>query len=230
MRTSARPTLNCRVHLPILGWFDHISLESSGINLHEFLRSRRSIRRFQPRLVEAEVLERILTTATHAPSAHNRQPWRFAVLTQPEPKSHLSDLLGADFQRDLAADGLSQAEIEARLLRSRSRIVASPVVVILCMDLSEMDLYPDEKRIQAERTMAIQSVAAAGLQLQLAAHAEGLGSVWTCGPLFTPETVKTALSLPETWEPQAMFFVGYPDEEPKEKATKPLEAVVRLIV
>jgi coenzyme F420-0:L-glutamate ligase / coenzyme F420-1:gamma-L-glutamate ligase len=197
--------------------------------LHDFLRSRRSIRRFQPKDVDKETLTRILETATHAPSAHNRQPWRFAVLTQPQPKSRLSDFLGVEFRRDLAADGLPEAEIKSRLQRSRNRIVDSPVVIILCMDLSEMDVYPDEKRSSAERTMAIQSVAAAGLQLQLAAHAEGLSSVWTCGPLFSPGTVKTALDLPENWEPQAMFFIGEAAEEPREKVLKPLDNVVKFL-
>jgi coenzyme F420-0:L-glutamate ligase / coenzyme F420-1:gamma-L-glutamate ligase len=195
--------------------------------LHDFLRSRRSIRRFQPKDVDRERLTRILKTATYAPSAHNRQPWRFAVLTQPEPKHRLSDLLSADFRRDLAADGLPGAEIESRLQRSRNRIMDAPVIVILCMDLSEMDIYPDEKRSSAERTMAIQSVATAGLQLQLAAHAEGLASVWTCGPLFSPGTVKAALDLPESWEPQAMFFIGYAAEGPKAKDLKSLAEVVR---
>ncbi len=170
---------------------------------------------------------RIFETAIHAPSAHNRQPWRFAVLTQPEPKSRLSDFLGAEFRRDLAADGLPETEIEARLQRSRNRILGAPVVILLCLDASEMDAYPDEKRSSAERTMAIQSVAAAGLQLQLAAHAEGLASVWTCGPLFSPETVKAALGLQESWEPQAMFFLGYPAEEPGEKILKPLDEVTQ---
>ena len=198
-------------------------------NSHEFLRSRRSIRRFQPKDVDREKLTRILTTATHAPSAHNRQPWRFAVVTQPQLKSRLSDLLSAEFRRDLTADGLPKTEIELRLQRSRNRIVDSPVVVILCMDLSEMDVYPDKKRSSAERVMAIQSVAAAGLQLQLAARAEGLSSVWTCGPLFSPETVKVALELPKTWEPQAMFFIGEAAEEPKEKVLKPLDEVVKFL-
>jgi F420 biosynthesis protein FbiB-like protein len=196
-------------------------------NLHEFLRSRRSIRRFQPKAVDREILTRIIDVATHAPSAHNRQPWRFAVLTQPQLKSHLSSLLDVEYRRDLAADDLSEAEIETRLQRSQARIMDAPVVIILCMDLSEMDVYTDEKRSCAERTMAVQSVAAAGLQLQLAAHAEGLGSVWTCAPLFSPGTVITALNLPESWEPQAMFFIGYPAREAKEKALKPLDEVVK---
>jgi len=93
--------------------------------------------------------------------------------------------------------------------------------------MSEMDVYPDARRAAAERMMAIQSTANAGLQLLLAAHAEGLGAVWTCGPLFAPEAVRSALKLPERWEPQAMFFVGHPSEAPRPKQMKPIESVIR---
>ena len=73
---------------------------------------------------------------------------------------------------------------------------------------------PDARRAEAERMMAIQSTANAGLQMLLAVHAEGLGAVWTCAPLFTPEVVRATLDLPISWEPQGMFFVGYPAEIP----------------
>jgi nitroreductase len=93
------------------------------------------------------------------------------------------------------------------------------------MDTTGLDSYPDPKRQQAEMTMAVQSTALGGLQLLLAAHAEGLGGVWTCGPLFTPETVRATLDLPATWLPQAMFFIGYPAESPAIPARKPLEQI-----
>ncbi len=197
--------------------------------LHDFLRSRRSVRRFQYRNIDRDVLTRILETATHAPSAHNRQPWRFAVLTQPEPKSRLGESMATEFRRDLAADGLPELEIESLVSRSKNRLMQAPVVVLLCMDASEMDNYSDEKRRQAERMMAIQSTALAGLQLQLAAHAEGLSSVWVCAPLFAPEAARQALDLPTTWEPQAMFFIGYTEGQPRPKELKGITDVVRFI-
>jgi coenzyme F420-0:L-glutamate ligase/coenzyme F420-1:gamma-L-glutamate ligase len=99
------------------------------------------------------------------------------------------------------------------------------------MDMSEMDFYSDEKgmRATAERIMAIQSTATAGLQLQLAALAEGLDTVWTCGPLFTQETVQRSLGLKKSWEPQAMLFLGYAAEKPKDKILKSLEEVVKFL-
>ena len=201
------------------------------MDLHSFLRSRRSVRRFKPDPVETEVLTRILTTAAQAPSAHNRQPWRFAVITAPRQKSWLADQMAVDFQRDLSGDGLEPDEINLRVNRSKNRINEAPVIVVLCMDASEMDVYPDKlgERAQAERTMAIQSVAAAGALLQLAAHAEGLGSVWICSPLFAAVTVSHALGLPTNWEPQAMFFVGQAASPSKEKVLKNFDDIVKYL-
>ncbi len=135
--------------------------------------------------------------------------------------------MAADFERDLRLDGVPLERIEVQVKRSKERILSAPLAILLCLDMSEMDSYPDENRSEAERTMAIQSVAAAGLQLLLAVHAEGLGGVWACWPLFAQETIRGTLELPATWEPQAIFFIGYGDEVPKTRGKKPLEEIVR---
>jgi coenzyme F420-0:L-glutamate ligase / coenzyme F420-1:gamma-L-glutamate ligase len=194
-------------------------------DLHNFLRSRRSIRRFKPEPVSDSVIQNVLSTAACAPSAHNRQPWRFVVITSPAVKSQLAEAMSREFEGDLLRDGLSPEKIQAQLKRSKERITCAPVAIIVCLDMSEMDSYPDEKRQQAERTMAVQSVAAAGLQLLLAVHAEGLGGVWVCSPLFTQETIRRTLDLSPTWEPQSMFFVGYADKNPEARERKSIESV-----
>jgi coenzyme F420-0:L-glutamate ligase / coenzyme F420-1:gamma-L-glutamate ligase len=200
-----------------------------NVDAQEFLRSRRSIRRFTDQAVEKDQLDRIIETGCCAPSAHNSQPWRFAILTSPSPKHKLAEAMASEFLNDLAAEGFSQEEIEKRIERSRSRIQNAPVVVILCLDQTDLDSYPDARRQKAELTMGIQSAAMAGLQLLQAAHAEGLGGVWTCGPLFAPNAVQTALSLPVAWDPQGMLLLGYPDEIPPLKNIKPMEKMVLYI-
>ena len=194
-------------------------------DLHTFLRTRRSIRRFKPDLIPDSVIEDILTTATFAPSAHHRQPWRFAVITEPSAKKKLADAMAKKFELDLEADSLPREEINKKVTRSRDRIVTAPVIIILCVDMSDMDTYPDTRRKKAEYLMASQSAAGAGMQLLLAAHAEGLGSVWVCSPLFAQETVRSALNLPKSWEPQAMYFLGYPEEIPQARERKPISEI-----
>jgi len=191
------------------------------------LQTRRSIRRFKSDLVPAAVIERILTTATFASSAHHRQPWRFVVLTDASAKTNLASIMAKDFQHDLEADNLLPEEVEKKVARSRDRIITAPVVVILCVDMSEMDTYPDAHRNHAEYIMATQSTANAGMLLLLAAHAEGLGGVWVCSPLFAQETVRKALDLSTAWEPQAMYFLGYPLEIPEARIRKPIKEIVK---
>src|SRR5690606_1606733 len=127
-------------------------------DLHRFLRSRRSVRRFRKDPIPDEVIQNILSSAIHAPSAHNRQPWRFVVLKDTARKEQLAEAMIKDFVRDLRRDGVAQEKIEAQIHRSRDRLLSAPLVIVLCLDMSEMDSYTDEKRRQAERTMAIQSV------------------------------------------------------------------------
>jgi F420 biosynthesis protein FbiB-like protein len=195
------------------------------MDLHGFLRSRRSIRRFAADSVPPEVIDRMLTTATFAPSAHNRQPWRFAVVSTASGKSRLADSMATEYRSDLTADGMAAGRIEALVEKSRAFINAAPLAIVLCMDLSDMDHYPDPRRALAERTMALQSTANAGMTLLLAAHAEGLGGVWSCGPLFAPRAVISALALPASWEPQALILLGRAAELPEAGARKPVQAI-----
>lgn len=191
------------------------------IDLHQFLRTRRSVRRFKPDSVPASAIERILETAIYAPSAHNLQPWRFAVVTTSVVRTHLGQALTAKMRADMTTVGAPETEIETRVEKSLRRLDEAPVVILLCRDVNV--IRRDE---QEEITMAVQSVAACGLQILLAAHAEGLGGNWICWPLYAQEAAREALNLPVTWEPQGMFILGYADEEPKEKVLKELKSIL----
>ncbi len=134
------------------------------------------------------------------------------MLTSSETKSRLARRMGEHFYQELLQDGLAPAEAEARTQRSRVRIESAPAAVLLCLDSGEVDMVPGEGRQSLETHMAIQSVALAGATLLLAAHAEGLGGVWLCAPLFAVEIVLETLHLPGTWQPQALLLLGYPPQ------------------
>jgi F420 biosynthesis protein FbiB-like protein len=196
-----------------------------AISLHQFLRSRRSVRQFTGAPIDPETLGRILETATYAPNAHNRQPWRFAVVQSLEAKARLAETMAVEFRGALEAEGLPEADIAAQIQRSKARTTGAPVVVVLCADFSVMDTHSDPARDEGERIMAMQSAALAGGQLLLAAHAEGLGGVWACAPLFAPGQVRAALDLPQEWEPQGMLLLGHPAGESKPRARRPVGEV-----
>ena len=133
--------------------------------------------------------------------------------------------MAVEFKHDLEQDGMPPEKIQAQVKRSKDRMTSAPVIVVLNLDMTEMDVYPDRKRKRAEFRMAMQSVANAGMQLLLAAHAEGLGGVWICSPLFAQKTVQETLKLPKSWEPQGMLYLGYPDVIPDARERKSLDEI-----
>ena len=103
----------------------------------DFLRSRRSTRRFKPDPIPDAMLERILTTATYAPSAHNRQPWRFVLIKNADVRPRLAKALTDKMRLDMQIEGAAEAEIEKRVASSIRRIDEAPVIIILCRDVTD---------------------------------------------------------------------------------------------
>lgn len=179
------------------------------------LRERRSVRRYTAEPVAREQLLQLLEIAGWAPSAHNRQPWRFAVLQSQDVKQKLAAAMGDRLRVDRLADGDDPALVTQDTERSRARIVEAPAVIVVCMTVAEMDAYADDRRTAAEGMMAVQSTAMAVQNLLLAAHAGGLGACWMCAPLFCQDTVAAVLQLPASWQPQALITVGHPASKGK---------------
>lgn len=198
----------------------------SGMALLELARSRRSIRRYADRPIARPILEELLDAACWAPSAHNRQPWRFCVVTDPQRQAHLSRRMGEQWRADLRADGADPDFIERRVAISHARITGAAALVLASVCMADMDSYPDPARRTAEWTMAVQSVALACQNLLLAAHAHGLGACWMCAPLFVPDLVHNALDLPADWHPQALITLGYPAETKTKDRAAPATRVI----
>lgn len=189
------------------------------------MQQRRSIRRYDRRAVPRALLERILQAGLWAPSAHNRQPWRFVVLQEAAAQAELATAMGSRLQADLEADHVPAAIIQKERQRSYDRLTSAPVVLVVCLTMVDMDDYNDATRNQHEYIMAVQSTAMAGQNILLAAHDQGLGACWMCAPLFCPDVVRTTLALPQDWQPQGIITMGYPAQE-RTKTREALEARV----
>jgi F420 biosynthesis protein FbiB-like protein len=202
---------------------DPLALLSPGTA--DLIRTRRSIRRYTDQPVSRAQLHALLEAARWAPSAHNRQPWRFCVVTAQATKEALSRRMSERWQQDLGADGADPEYVARRIAASHARLTLSPALIVPSVTLEDMDVYPDVERNHAEFVMAVQSVALACQNLLLAAHDLGLGASWLCAPLFVPHLVREVLDLPEHWHPQAILTVGVPAEQ-KEKDRAPLAGQV----
>ena len=185
------------------------------------LDTRRMTRRFKPDALPAGALERILQAATRAPSPHNRQPWRFAIVAGPA-RARLARAMGDRLIDDLLADGVTMKAARTDAARSYERITSAPVAVLACMTTVDLDRYPDPGREAAEHWMAGQAVAAAINNMLLQAAEMGIGACWMCAPLFCPDAVRAALDLPDDWEPQALIPLGYPDAPGRDRPRRPI--------
>ena len=191
------------------------------------LLGRRSVRRYLNKGVPDEAVERVLEAARWAPSPHGRQPWRFAVLTREESKARLADAMGEEWRSNLQMDGQSEKVVEKRLEGSRRRLLDAPVLVLLCLYLEDLDVYPDAERQRSETTMAVQSLGAAAQNALLAAYSSGLDAGWMCAPLFCPEKVTEALGLAPDLIPHALLTLGYAEgDPPKRRSRRSLDELV----
>ena len=195
-------------------------------DLDGIIRGRRSVRHLRSDPVPRAMVEQVLEAGRWAPSPHGTQPWRFVVLTRDDVKRRLADAMADAWERNLAMDSEPPETIAKRLAGSRRRLLEAPVLILLCLDTSDLDHYPDPERQVAEMTMAIQSLGACAQNMLLKAYSLGLDMGWMCAPLFCPDVARDALGLPGGLIPHALFPLGYAAADPKRRPRRPLTELV----
>ena len=162
------------------------------------------------------LLEETLDAAASAPSAHNAQPWHFAVVLNEDLRKKLSRAMAKRYALDMAARKVSRDAIEKKTKRSIEIFSHAPVLVIAFLTTERLSPAKGQHALN-ERVMAIQGVALACGQLMLSAAAVGLATSWFSAPLFCVKEIMDTLNLKRPWEPQAIITLGYPAEDPPPK-------------
>jgi nitroreductase len=206
--------------------------------IDDVMKSRRSVRRFAPDAPDRARIVRLLEAAITAPSASNKQPWRFLVVTNREVVArmaaavreaveHVAGHIAPDCQPAFRAYGDYFTRFEA----------APTVIVALFSSLTVLSSLVDDglpadarDRIAAmERQSGLIGVAMALQNLMLMAHELGLGTSGMTGPLLAAHRLREILGVAPSWEIAALVPVGVPAETPAPTARKPVGQVVRWI-
>jgi coenzyme F420-0:L-glutamate ligase/coenzyme F420-1:gamma-L-glutamate ligase len=175
--------------------------------MREAVFARRDIAAFTEEPVDPAVVEHAVAAALSAPSPHASTPWRFAVVQDRSRRIRVFDAMLEASAADLRADGLDETEIASVTARD-SALRRAPYLVIPCLVTDEAATFHDARRARAE-TMSFTLAMGAGIENFLVAlAAEGIGSRWSCGPLFCPDVVRAELDLPDDWEPMGAIAVG----------------------
>jgi nitroreductase len=176
--------------------------------------------------------------AITAPSASNKQPWRFFV----SDEKSMIEAMVAEVQR--AVVRLSKqvrGPLKGRFEEYGDYFVRfgeAPVVVVAAYrPLSMLSSLVDEglagrerdSLLEMERDSALVSTAMAVQNLLLFAHSVGLGASCLTGPLVAETALCQLLSIPRGWKIAAVVAVGYPDEIPEATTRKSVEAVLRWV-
>jgi PPOX class probable F420-dependent enzyme len=199
---------------------------SRPADLTALIQGRRSVRAFQSTPVDRRIIEQAIAAAAWAPSPHGSQPWRFAVVESRDRRTALADVMAATWQAQLEMDGQEPEIVQLRLAKSRERLTTAPVLVIPCLYLDDLEIYPDPDRQAAERTMAIQSFGAAVQSFLLSIYASGLDAGWMCAPLFIPDLVRETLGLALSLTPHALIPVGHAAMDPVRRLRRPVSELI----
>lgn len=174
------------------------------VSLFEAVHSQRAVRHFSVRPVSDDVIETILGAAIRAPSAGNRQPWRFIVITDVGIKRRLGQWYLSAWQAATADMGeLAQPYRHGAELAEQMEVV--PALILACIDHGQANFGSGPVTRGASIYPAIQN-------LMLAAWALGLGTVLTTLHTRYEDEIKQLLNIPESVETAALIPVGYPAE------------------
>jgi nitroreductase len=200
--------------------------------------ARKSVRRFTTQVVETATLERLVALAVTAPSASNKQPWRFVIVRN---KSVIDTLASKVRQACEHAQAHMDPEAVSAFAAYGSyftRFEAAPCVIAVTCRASAIashllqptvDATVKDAIVAMEKTSAIVSASLAIEQLLLAAPALGLGASAMTGPLIAATALREVLNIPASWDTLALVAIGYPDEQPATTARKSAESVIRWI-
>jgi nitroreductase len=208
------------------------------MTVEDAIRLRRSIRRYQADRPARELIEKLLDMAVCAPSASNKQPWRFFVVDERATIERMAAAVGTAVER-------IARHIEPRFgdaFRAYGdyfvRFREAPVVIVpafreLVVLSNLVDAATSAKDRETIRAMEFNSgLISTSLALQnlmLYAHSVGLGSSCMTGPLVAAGEIKAILGVPDSWHVAACVPVGYPAEAPQPVGRKSVDTVVRWV-
>ncbi|HEX7599029.1 MAG TPA: nitroreductase family protein [Polyangia bacterium] len=183
------------------------------------MRDRRSIRRFKAASLPEGTLELLLEAARWAPSANNRQAFRFLAVEDPPALARMAELVRAA-SRDIAGR-LTDDERPRVAAYAEAFVHFESAPAVLVAYHRAHNPLAERLGFSGNRDVgAISSVSAAIMNLLLAAHALGLGACWMTGPLVAAPALEQFLAIPQGWQLSALLPVGVPDELPPAPARR----------
>ena len=172
------------------------------MDLIHALETRRSVRKYEARPVEREVVEKLIRLATQAPTAMNAQPWVFAVFTDKAKLEEYSTRAKALVLEGMHEHPLLEKYRGALSKRGFNIFYNAPTLVVI---------YAKQEGPEPETDACL-----AAQNFMLAAHNEGLGTCWIGFSRYLLDSAefKAEVGIPAEYVAAAPMILGYPAVEP----------------
>ena len=176
------------------------------------IENRRSIRKYKPDEIERKLIEEIIYSASLAPSAKNRQPWKFIVY-QGEEKDKLVDVM---------RHGINSEKANHELMPEWAFAIPDAIAVLNTNQHTPFSSIENEKRI-VEICDSL-SIGAAIENMILTATGYGLGTLWIANTCFAYNELMDFIGTDS--QLTGIVAVGFADEAPDKRPRKPFEEIV----
>lgn len=189
------------------------------------IQNRRSIRKFQAKSVPVESIYEILEAGRQAPSAKNRQPWKYLVFGN-EKKQELLDVMEMGLKReetgvtDLPKSkfGIPDAWNTLRIMRE------APILILVLNTNGKSPFLPVDNDARVSEICDSLSIGASIENMILAAEELGLGTLWIANTCFAYPELTAYLGTKK--QLVGAIALGYANEKPMQRPRKKLEEIV----
>ncbi|MDE6053619.1 MAG: nitroreductase family protein [Lachnospiraceae bacterium] len=189
------------------------------------IHKRRSIRKYQNRSIPREFIEEILNAGRAAPSAKNRQPWKYIVFGGTYKKELLRAMeVGLEREERGITDlpkssyGIPDAKNTLRIMQE------APIIIVVLNTNAKSPFLPVDHDERVSEICDTLSIGASIENMLLAAEELGLGTLWIANTCFAYKELTSYLNT----EAQLVgaIAMGYADENPPQRPRKQLEEIV----
>ena len=181
------------------------------MELDEAILNRKTIRKFQNRNVPDNYLYKIIQSAMLAPSAKNRQPWRFYIL-EDNQKDDITNMM-----YDWANEN---KDIHTSIKGSANQMKTANKAIIIYTP----NYHSKNKKTYYKKPDYL-SLGAAIENMNLKCFDLGLGCTWLCDTLYIENEINNYLKIDDL-EQVSTLIIGYPEEVPERSERFPIDKLL----
>ena len=198
---------------------------------------RRSIRTFLPEPVPEADIKEIIRLGMLAPSAGNRQDWRFLAISNHELKNEIKKLV-QEKSEEIAEQAGEEEPEKARDKHTSILFADAPLAVVVLTrffrsktdEMLRQSGYAEAEIDYLRMRPDLQSIGGLIQTMLLAAHNLGYGGCWMVAPNIARHEIEKLLEIRPPWSMAALLAFGQPSKKERGgKIVKPLEQALEII-